>query len=134
MPPRKTPAKAVPPSKTPVLTTPVLQWTMAVVGGVVTAGFIGVVVWEALQPTAPPAMSARIIAIQPSGSGYVAVIKVVNDGGDTTSAVDIEGVLGEEQATATVDYVPGHGHARAFLRFDADPRTAAVAVKGWSAP
>ena len=48
--------------------------------------------------------------------------------------MDIEGVLGDQTATASLDYVPGHGHAKAYLRFDADPRAAAVSVKGWSAP
>ncbi len=129
MAPRKSPPKAPEP-----VATPVLQWAMAILGGVVTAAIIGVVIWEALQPTAPTDLSARIIAVEITSSGYVAVVKVVNDGDETASAVDIEGALGEEQASATVDYVPGHGHAKAFLRFDNDPRTASVAVKGWSAP
>lgn len=129
MAPRKTSGKAIAPA-----TTPVLQWAMAMLGAGVTAAIIGIVIWEALQPAAPPALSARIIAVEATSSGHVAVIRVVNDGDDTASAVDIEGVLGQEQATATVDYVPGHGHARAFLRFDADPRAASVTVKGWSAP
>ena len=129
MAPRKTPPKAA-----PLQTTPAIQWAMAILGGVVTAAITGVVIWEALQPAAPPALSARIVAIEATASGHVAVIKVVNEGDDTASAVDIEGVLGAEQASATVDYVPGHGHAKAFLRFDADPRAASVTVKGWSAP
>ncbi|WP_421729174.1 hypothetical protein [Brevundimonas sp.] len=129
MAPRKTPPKAA-----PLRTTPALQWAMAILGGVVTAAITGVVIWEALQPAAPPALSARIVAIEATAAGHVAVIKVVNEGDDTASAVDIEGVLGAEQASATVDYVPGHGHAKAFLRFDADPRAASVTVKGWSAP
>ena len=89
---------------------PLLQWGMALLGAVINLTAIGIVVWEALQPTAPPALSARIVA------------------------VDIEGVLGDQTATASLDYVPGHGHAKAYLRFDADPRAAAVSVKGWSAP
>jgi uncharacterized protein (TIGR02588 family) len=129
MAPRKTLAKAAPPPDTPLL-----QWVMAALGAVVTASIIGVVIWEALQPASPPALSARIVEIESTSAGYVAVIRVENAGDDTASAVDVEGVLGEEQATATVDYVPSHGHARAFLRFDADPRAASVTVKGWSAP
>jgi len=129
MAPRKTAPKVA-----PLQTTPVLQWAMAILGGVVTAAIMGVVIWEALQPTAPPALSARIVAIEATTAGHVAIIKVVNEGDDTASAVDIEGVLGAEQASATVDYVPGHGHAKAFLRFDTDPRAASVTVKGWSAP
>ena len=111
---------------------PVLQWVMAGVGAAVTLGAVGIVVWEALQPSSPPALSARIVAVQSTAAGQVATVRVQNDGDDTAAAVDIEGVLGDQTATATLDYVPGHGHA--YLRFDADPRPAAVAVKGWSAP
>jgi uncharacterized protein (TIGR02588 family) len=107
---------------------------MAVLGAVVTLTAIGIVVWEALQPTAPPALSARIVAIQSTSAGHVAAVRVQNDGDQTAAAVDIEGVLGDQTATASLDYVPGHGHARAYLRFDADPRAASVSVKGWSAP
>ena len=107
---------------------------MAGVGAAVTLGAVGSVVWEALQPSSPPALSARIVAVQSTAAGQVATVRVQNDGDDTAAAVDIEGVLGDQTATATLDYVPGHGHARAYLRFDADPRPAAVAVKGWSAP
>ena len=113
---------------------PVLQWVMAGVGAAVTLGAVGIVVWEALQPSSPPALSARSVAVQATAAGQVATVRVQNDGDDTAAAVDIEGVLGDQTATATLDYVPGHGHARAYLRFDADPRPAAVAVKGWSAP
>ena len=126
MPTKKKPA--------PRSTRPVLQWVMAAVGAVVTLSAVGIVVWEALQTAAPPALSARIVAVETTPAGHVAEIKVVNDGDDTAAAVDIEGELGGRTATATLDYVPGRGHATAYLRFDEDPRGAAVAVKGWSAP
>ena len=119
---------------TPAVARPVLQWLMAAVGAVVTLTAVGIVVWEALQPPSPPALSARIVAIQSTAAGHVATVLVRNDGDDTAAAVDIEGVLGDQTATATLDYVPAHGHARAYLRFDGDPRAATVAVKGWSAP
>jgi uncharacterized protein (TIGR02588 family) len=118
----------------PTPTRPILQWTMAVLGAVVTLTAIGIVVWEAVQPTASPALSARIVEIQSTDAGHVATIRVQNDGDQTAAAVDIEGVLGDQTATASLDYVPGHGHAKAYLRFDADPRPASVSVKGWSAP
>lgn len=125
------PARKKAPSKTP---RPVLQWVMAALGAAITLGAVGIVVWEAVQPPSPPALSARIVAVQATAAGQVATVRVQNDGDDTAAAVDIEGVLGDQTATATLDYVPGHGHARAYLRFDADPRAATIAVKGWSAP
>lgn len=107
---------------------------MAVLGGMVTAAVIAVVIWEAVQPASPPTLGAVIVGIHRTAAGQVAVVKVVNTGDDTASAVDIEGVLGKETATATLDYVPSHGHAKAYLRFDGDARLARISVKGWSAP
>ncbi|NSX33197.1 hypothetical protein HTK96_07425 [Brevundimonas vesicularis] len=125
----------MPTKKKPATSTrPLLQWGMSLLGAVITLTAIGIVVWEALQPTAPPALSARIVAVDVTAAGQVATVRVQNDGDDTAAAVDIEGVLGDQTATASLDYVPGHGHAKAYLRFDADPRAAAVSVKGWSAP
>ena len=128
------PAKSTAKAKSADPGRPVLQWVMAVVGAVVTLSAIGIVVWEALQPSAPPALSARIVAVEATAAGHVATIRVQNDGDDTAAAVEIEGVLGDQTATASLDYVPRHGHAQAYLRFDADPRAASVSVKGWSAP
>lgn len=124
----------MPTKKKPAAARPVLQWLMAALGGVITLAAVVIVVWEAMQPKAPPALSARIVAIETTASGHVAEVEVRNDGLDTAAAVDIEGVLGDQTATATLDYVPGRGHATAYLRFDEDPRAAAVSVKGWSAP
>ncbi|MDQ1154438.1 hypothetical protein [Brevundimonas sp. SORGH_AS_0993] len=107
---------------------------MAALGAGVTLAVVAVVIGEALQPAAPPALSARIVQVQPTAAGFVTTIRVQNDGADTAAAVAIEGVLGGQTASATLDYVPGRGHAVAYLRFDADPRAAVVSVKGWSAP
>lgn len=107
---------------------------MAGLGAAVTLSTVGVVVWEMAQPAAPPRLSARIIAVSRSDAGYVAKVEVANHGDDTAANVDVEGRLENQTATATLDYVPGHGDARAYLRFDTDPATVAVAVKGWSAP
>ena len=124
----------MPVKKKPAPVRPVLQWAVAALGGLITLAVVAVVLWEAMQPSRPPALSARIVAVETTPAGHVAEVEVRNDGLDTAAAVDIEGVLGDQTATATLDYVPGRGHAKAYLRFDADPRAAAVSVKGWSAP
>jgi len=128
MPSRKTPARKI------VAPRPVLQAVMAALGALVTLAALAIVVWEAMQPAAPPALSARIVAVQSTAAGPVATVEVRNDGRDTAAGVAIEGVLGDQTATATLDYVPGRGRAKAYLRFDSDPSRAAVSVKGWSAP
>lgn len=113
---------------------PVLQWAMATLGLTVTVGVVAAILWEAMLPDGPPALSARILHVETTPLGHVAEVQVTNAGLDTAAAVDIEGRVGSETATATLDYVPGRGHAVAWLRFDTDPRVAQVIVKGWSAP
>ena len=70
------------------------------------------------------------ITIRGLGASY----GLANDGLEQGVGIYVDQVYYGRPATATLDYVPGHGHARAYLRFHADPRRAAVAVKGWSAP
>jgi len=113
---------------------PLLQRIMAAIGAAATVATVAVLAHEALRPAAPPALSARIGEVQPTAAGYVATVVVDNAGRETAAAVDLEGALGDQTATATLAYVPGRGRATAYLRFDADPRAAAVSVKGWSEP
>lgn len=113
---------------------PLLQWIVSGLGLIVTVGAVAAIAWEAMLPDAPPVLSARVVHVEITPLGHVAEVHVRNAGLDTAAAVDIEGRLGLETATATLDYVPGQGHATAWLRFDADPRAAQVTVKGWSAP
>lgn len=121
--------------KAKVIFRPTPQWAMAAVGGLVTVTVIGVVVWEALQPPSPPILDARIVDVQPMSGGYLAEVKITNDGADTAAAVDLLGRQGDgPPSTATVDYVPGHGHATAWLRFARNPQSATVEVVGWSQP
>lgn len=115
-------------------TRPFLQWAMAALGAGATLAVIGVVTWEALQPSSPPVLKAWIASVSTTSMGHVAVVDVVNAGDETASGVTVEGVVDAETATVTLDYVPGNGRATAYLRFDADPRSAAVGVKGWSPP
>jgi len=124
----------MPAKRKPVPARPVLQRLMAAVGMLVALAVVVVVGWDALQSARPPALTARVVRVTTTEAGRVAEIEVVNAGSETAAAVDVEGVLGAETATATIDYVPGRGRATAFLRFDGDPRAARVAVKGWSAP
>ena len=77
----------MPTKKKPAASTrPLLQWGMALLGAVITLTAIGIVVWEALQPTAPPALSARIVAVDVTAAGQVATVRVQNDGDDTAAA------------------------------------------------
>ncbi len=108
---------------------------MAGFGGLVTLAVIGIVLWEALQPAAPPMLRARIVAVTPSAGGYLAEIEVTNTGRETAAAVDVVGALeGASPSTVTLDYVPAKGRAKAWLHFDRNPARASLSVVGWSEP
>lgn len=107
---------------------------MAIIGAVVTLSAMGMVGREVLTSPVPATLSARIVDVRSTASGQVAVIRVVNDGDRTAAGVSIEGVAAGQTATATLDYVPGRGHATAYLPFKTGAQTAEVSVKGWSAP
>ncbi len=114
---------------------PLLQGVMAAVGAAVTLAVVAIVLWEALQPPSPPVLHARVVETRPITDGFLAEIEVINHGAETAAAVDVVGRSGDAPpATATVDYVPGRGHATVWLRFDRDPRGATVEVVGWSEP
>lgn len=122
-------------AKAAVETRPVLQWTMAAIGVLVTLAVIGIVLCEALQPAAPPILRARIVAVTSSAGGYLAEIEVSNTGRNTAATVDVVGTLeGGSRSTVTLDYVPARGRAKAWLHFDRDPARASLAVVGWSEP
>ena len=67
-----------------------------------------------------PILAVRIEAITPTPNGSVAQIVVSNESGQTAAAVQVEGKLGDEQANAVIDYVPGHSEARGGLLFPPD--------------
>lgn len=128
MAPRK---KAPGPAPAPAL----LEWGMGALGAVIVLAAAAVIVVEAWGPRAPADLSARLESARPSGDRWLAEVEVRNAGDETAAAVQIEGRLGPDVATATLDYVPAHGRERVTLAFDADPRGRAdIAVAGWSEP
>ncbi|RZJ43704.1 MAG: hypothetical protein EON87_11640 [Brevundimonas sp.] len=102
--------------------------------GARTSAVVSIVVWEALLPERPTSLRADVAHIMARGGGYIAEVEVSNEGLETAANVDIEGVSGSGTATATIDYVPGQGSVRGYLRFERNPQPLVVTVKGWSEP
>ena len=108
---------------------------MATLGLILTLAVIGVIVADALRPRRPAAFEVRLTEARRVPSGWVAEIEVVNRGDAAAAAVQVEGRLGAETASADIDYVPGGGQERVSLGFAADPRAGvALTVRGWSEP
>lgn len=113
-----------------------LEWIVAGVGLIVILIAFGLLAVRALEgPGRPPDLSLAAHEVRPSPTGWVVEVEVRNAGDMTAAGVQIEGRLGADASTAELDYVPAHGHARASLRFDADPRRdLELKVLGWREP
>ncbi|MEH6664061.1 MAG: hypothetical protein V7678_04370, partial [Brevundimonas sp.] len=53
---------------------PVLQRIMAGLGLLITLAAAGVVLYEAVQPPAPPDLTAVVAAVRPAAAGFVAEV------------------------------------------------------------
>lgn len=116
---------------------PPLEWAMAALGVILLAGLCALLLNQlgTGMDRDVPVLAARIDRVTQTPSGFVADIVVDNRSRQTAAAVQVEGKLGEEQASATVDYVPGRSTARAGLIFRKDPRGGAeISVVGYELP
>lgn len=117
---------------------PALEWAAAAIGLVILLGLSFVLLREAIvgKDRDVPALSAEIERVTATPAGFVADIVVSNRSRQTAAAVHVEGKLGDEQASATLDYVPGLSQARGGLIFRNDPRRgdAEVSVVGYELP
>lgn len=131
----KTRAKAPP-------ATPVLEWTAATAGGLLTLLVLGYSIWEGVvDPGAPPDLSARVEAAAPTGNGFVLPVVVRNAAYATAADVEVRlqlDIAGQESEIRRVrlSYVPGQGEARGGVVFASDPARGrlSVRVEGFEAP
>ena len=114
---------------------PAAEWAVAAAGLLIVVCVIAIVLYEAAAgDTSPPDISVNLQSVRAVQRGYVAEIRIRNDGGTTASAVRIEGVLrdrtgSEQRAEATVAYVAPHSTARAGLFFRSDPRAGDLSLR-----
>lgn len=115
---------------------PVLEWVTAGLGLLIVGTAFGLILVQALDGRdRPPDLSLAAGEARRTPAGWVIEVEASNSGDETAAAVQIEGRLGAETATADLDYVPANGEARASLRFDGDPRKdLELAVLGWREP
>lgn len=117
--------------------TPLAEWIVGGLGLLGVVAMLAVLLLEiAVGERAPPALSISTGQATPSPTGWVLPVTVRNTGDRTAAGVEVEGALGEQTATATLDYVPAQGSAEAGLIFAADPRGQAVRlrVSGYAEP
>lgn len=114
---------------------PVLEWIMGGLGLLLTLGVLAVMLREAVAPGGPPVIEPRLHAVLGGPGAWRAEVEVRNTGAATAAGVEIEGVLGDETAAATLDYLPGDGRETVTLGFEADPRAGLeLHTRGWTEP
>ena len=116
------------PSHDPV---PLLEWVSAALGALVALTLIGVIGWSALNehPDELPRLRLEAGPVEPDGSGRAVRFTVSNSAGRTAKQVQVEGKLGEQTASATLDYVPGRSQESGALLFDAEPGGGMVEIE-----
>lgn len=117
--------------------TPALEWIAAGFGALVAIVILGTIGWQALdgRDDPVPLLAVRIESVTTAGQDHVATVAVSNASSRTAAAVHVEGKVGEETSSAVIDYVPGHGEAKAALIFaDPSPGPIAVRVTGYEHP
>lgn len=117
---------------------PALEWVSAALGLIAMMALLIILGREIANGSDRdvPSLSVAVESVSRTAGGYVAQIRVTNRSGQTAAAVQVEGKLGEEEATATIDYVPGRSDARGGLLFRSDPRAgqAELRVVGYELP
>jgi len=112
-----------------------LQWACALAGLVVTLAAAGVLALSAFSSPAPATLHITSETVRRSTQGWVVDVLVSNRGDLTAAAVDIEGQVGDQRASTSLDYVPGRGETRASLVFSGEERPEpTLRVLGWSEP
>jgi len=124
------PKKAAPQTRPPVL-----EWIMGGLGLLLTLAVLVIILRQGLSAGGPPVIEPTLHAVHGGPGQWRAEIEVRNTGPATAAAVEIEGVLGDETAAATLDYVPAGGRETVTLGFAADPRAGLeLHARGWVEP
>ena len=108
---------------------------MGGLGLLLTLAVLGVILAEVFAPGGPPAIEPALVAVHGEPGRWRAEIEVRNTGSETAAGVEIEGRLGDETASTTIDYLPADGKETVVLGFERDPRAGlALIARGWSEP
>lgn len=121
---------------------PLSEWIVAAVSTVLVLGMLVYLLAEGFRrPHRPAALAIRTDSIVAAPAGYLVMITVRNDGGETAANVLVHAEVGGggqavEESEVTVDYVPVGAERNASLHFTSDPRKhpLTVRVSGFTPP
>lgn len=114
---------------------PLSEWVVAAVSTLLVLGMLVYLLSEGFRrPERPPSLSIRTDSIVDAPAGYLVMITLRNDGGETASNVLVHAEVVEaggetEESEVTVDYVPVGATRSASLHFTNDPRQHPLTVR-----
>ena len=120
--------------------TPLLEWIVGACGATIFATMIGTLAYGGLsEPRRLADIQVNIDRVERTASGYVAELKIRNDGDTTGGAVEVVASAvcdGEvQERSVQLDYVPRHSERRAGMFFTCDPRgNVTFQVQGYAKP
>lgn len=109
--------------------TSTVEWVVAAISGVIVAGAIGFMLYDAVAaPSSPPAIELRVDTTLAVPGGYLVQFTARNTGTTTAASVQVEGSLMQdttelEKSQTTLDFVPTQSRRKAGLYFSRDPRS-----------
>lgn len=114
---------------------PLSEWIVAIVSSVLVLGMLVFTLAEAFRrPGGPARMSVQVDSVVRINEGYLALISLRNDGGETAASVQVHGELRlgaerVEESQVTLDYVPVGADRNAALHFRHDPAAHRLLVR-----
>ncbi len=94
-----------------------VEWIMGACAGVIVAGIIGFLGFEAVTRTGGrPDLRLQVVDQRDTGAGTEVVIEVRNDGHATAASVELAGTTnGQSLRQVTLDYVPARSRREVVL-------------------
>ena len=101
-----------------------LEWVTAALGAVTAAALLGIVGWTAAtqDPDELPRLTIEAERIVSHGEVHALEFTVRNAARRTARQVEVEGKVGGETGSASLDYVPARSDRTGALVFADDPR------------
>lgn len=110
---------------------PALEWGAAGFGLLLLLALLAIIGRGALAADQDdvPLLVATVERVVTTPGGHVVEVVVANRSSVTAASVQVEGVVGGETSTATIDYVPARSRATGGLLFTRDPRAGGLQLR-----
>ena len=117
-----------------------LERTATIISGLLVATLLALLIWDAVRTHAPPDLTARPGKDRVAGGQHYLSVSVENAGDlavrDVEVTVSLTAADSTDEATFTIDWVPGKSTRHGVVIFARDPATGRVtaAVTGFAEP